>query len=50
MEEEAWQQKRKIFDIHTVAKGLKSGNTVKRTKSNLKEEDLKAVVCRCSSK
>ena len=44
------------FDIHTVVKGLdlaslkfKSENTVKSTKSNLKEE-LKAVIHRWSSK
>ena len=43
--------------IHTVAKGLilaslkfKSTNIVKSTKSNLKKEELEAVVRRCSSK
>ena len=42
--------------MHTVVKGFilasfefKSGNTVKSTKSNLKEKE-KAVVCRCSIK
>ena len=41
------QQKRENSDIHTAPKGLilaslkfKSGNTVKSTKSNLKEEEL----------
>ena len=56
--EEAWLQKRENFDTHTVVRGLlilaslkfESGNTVKSTKSNLKEEELKAVVGRCSSK
>ena len=56
--EEAWLQKRENFDTHTVVRGLlilaslkfESGNTVKSTKSILKEEELKAVVCRCSSK
>ena len=50
-------QKHENFDMHTVVKGLifsqsqfKSGNTVKSTKSNLKEKVLKAVVRRCSSK
>ena len=45
--DEAWLQKRENFDVHTVVKGLifaslkcKSGNTVKSTKSNLKEEEL----------
>ena len=44
------------FDVHTVVKVLiftslkfKSGNTVKSTKSNLKEKELEAVVCRYSS-
>ena len=50
-------QKCENFHIHSVVKGLtlaslkfKSGNIVKSTKSNLKEEELKAVVRRCSSK
>ena len=54
----AWLQKRENFDdIHTAVKDLfyaslkfKSGNIVKSTKSNFKEEELEAVVCRCSSK
>ena len=51
------RQKREKFDTHIVVKGLifasvkfKSGNTVKSTKPNLKEEELEAVVRRCSSK
>ena len=43
--------------MHSVVKGLtlaslkfKSGNIVKSAKSNLKEEELKAIVRRCSSK
>ena len=50
-------QKCENFVIHTVAKGLilaslkfKSTNIVKSTKSNLKKEELEAVVRRCSSK
>ena len=50
-------QKCENFVIHTVAKGLisaslkfKSTNIVKSTKSNLKKEELEAVVQRCSSK
>ena len=50
-------QKCENFVIHTVVKDLilasfkfKSANIVKSTKSNLKEEELKAVVFRCSSK
>ena len=43
-----WLQKRENFDTHTVVRGLfilanlkfESGNTVKLTKSNLKEEEL----------
>ena len=46
------------FDTHTVVRGLlilaslkfEFGNTVKSTKSNLKEEEQKTVVCRSSSK
>ena len=50
-------QKCENFVIHTVVKGLilasfkfKSTNIVKSTKSNLKKEELEAVVRRCSSK
>ena len=50
-------QKCENFVIHTVVKGLilaslkfKSTNIVKSTKSNLKKEELEAVVLRCSSK
>ena len=54
--EEAWLQKRENFDTHTVVRGLlilaslkfESRNTIKSTKSNLKKEELKAVVHRCS--
>ena len=57
-QEKAWLQKRENFDdIHTAVKDLfyaslkfKSGNIVKSTKSNFKEEELEAVVRRCSSK
>ena len=50
--------KREKFDKHIVVRGLlilaslkfEFGNTIKSTKSNLKEEELKAVVRRCSSK
>ena len=43
-----WLQKRENFDTHTVVRGLfilanlkfESGNTLKLTKSNLKEEEL----------
>ena len=55
--EEAGLQKHENFVIHAVVKGLilvslkfKSGNVVKFTKSNLKEEKLKTVVCIFSSK
>ena len=49
-------QKRGNFDTHIVVGGLlilailkfESGNTVKSTTSNLKEEELKAVVRRWS--
>ena len=46
-----WLQKHDHFDVHTVVKGLifanlkfKSGNTVKSSKSNLKEEELETVI------
>ena len=58
MNEQVWLQKRENFDTHTVVRGLlilaslkfESRNTVKSTKSNLKEEKLKAVGRRCSLK
>ena len=55
--EEAWLQKLGNLDINTIVKCLilaslkfKYRNTVKSTKSNLKEEELNTVVHRCSSK
>ena len=47
-------QKREKFNIHTAVNmfifaspKFKSGNTVNSTKSNFKEEELEADLCRC---
>ena len=39
-----------VKDLKFVSHKFKSRNTVKSTKSKLKEEEIEAVVRRCSSK